>query len=83
MNPAGKVPFLICNFGGSGAGGIGGGSGSAPTNVQAGLGSVVSPTGERVTPPVFRNAQKKRQKKGKESEKKLVKSLSSLRRMLP
>ena len=75
--------YFAENGGGSGAGGIGGGSGSAPTNVQAGLGSVVSPTGERVTPPVFRNAQKKRQKKGKESEKKLVKSLSSLRRMLP
>lgn len=42
----------------SGAGGMGGG-GAAPTNVDAGIGSIVSPTGKVQDPPVSKKAQKK------------------------
>ena len=68
--------FLVFLEDGSGAGGLGG----APTNVQAGLGSVVAPDGSKVTPPVFRSAQKKRQREGKKSEEKLGTDFTKMRR---
>lgn len=70
------MPYLktfsqFINEEGGGAGGVGGGSGAAPTNVVGGI------AGARPgdLPPVSRKKQKKIQRRGAESEKELSTSL--------